>query len=151
MVWRWFVGLLRRLVNLWDGLEWAYYARVGLDPTLPAFRRWELKQKAAELPPDAEDDGLLPQKTYTLILHDKYGLTAEDVLYFSTDLGRVEVLHKRLDDELQSRNSAWFWHYQIVHRNFDFIHGMRLGEDLAEGVIEEEDAEAMRRDFFRQR
>ena len=38
----------------------------------------------------------MPVKTFTLVLHDKTGLTLEDVVYFSTDLGRVEVLQKKL-------------------------------------------------------
>jgi hypothetical protein len=148
---RWLLGLFRYLLRQWDEKEWTYYARTGLDPNLPAFKRWELQLKTTELAPENATEEKLPRKNYSVILHDKYGLSLDDVVYFTPDLGRAEALEKRLNDELQSRDSGWFWHDQIAHRNLDFIHNLRLGEQIVEGSAgDEDDLEATKREFFRQ-
>jgi hypothetical protein len=150
MVWRWIVGFFKRLVRVWDEREASYYTYNGLDPALPAFQRWELQLKSTDKPPETPAEELLPRKTHTVVLHDKYGLSLDDVVYFTNDLGRAELLEKKLAHELQSRNSGWFWYDQIHYRNLDFIHGIRLGEEIVEGSAGDDDLEATRRDFFRQ-
>jgi hypothetical protein len=149
MVGRWLVGFFKRIFGIWDEHEWGYYVHTALDPKLPAFQRWEVRLKSADAPPETPGDELLPKKTYTVVLHDKTGLALEDVVYFSTDLGKVEVLQRKLNFELQSRNAGWFWHDHIHHRNLDFIHTLKVGEDLREGQASADEIEATRREFFR--
>jgi hypothetical protein len=150
MVGRWIVGFLRWVVRQWDEKEWAYYTRTGLDPGQPAFRRWDLQLKTTDLPPETPAEERVPRKNYSLILHDKNGLTLDEVVYFTPDLGRAEALEKKLNEELQTRDSGWFWHDQIRHRNLDFIHNLRLGEEVMEGSAGDDDQEATRKEFFRQ-
>lgn len=148
MIGRWIVGFFKRLFSIYDDREWAYYAYTGMDPKIPAFTRWEVGLHSTDKPAETAADELLPKKTHTLILHDKTGLTQDDVVYFNTDLGRVQVLEKKLAEELRTRNAGWFWHDQIHRRNLDFIHGMKLGEDIKEDDTDE-DLEETRRQFFR--
>jgi hypothetical protein len=150
MVGRWLVGFFKRIFNIWDDREWAYYTQTALDPKLPAFSRWDLNLHSTDKPPQGPEDELLPKKQHTIILHDKTGLTPEDIVYFHTDLGRVQILEKKLQEELRSRNAGWFWFDQIRNRNLDFIHNLRMAETLPmEGSAEEQDLDAMRREFFR--
>jgi hypothetical protein len=149
MIGRWLVGFFKRIFNVWDDKEWDYYTHTGLDPKLPAFQRWQLQMHSTDKPPTTPEEELLPKKTHTLVLRDKTGLTPEDIVYFNNDLGRVEVLEKKLQQELQTRNAGWFWSDQIRNRNLDFIHGMKLGEALQEGTTADDELEQTRREFFR--
>lgn len=149
MIGRWILGFFKRIFNIWDDREWDYYTHTGLDPRLPAFSRWELKRHSTDKPGAGDGDALLPQKNHTLILHDKTGLTQDDIVYFNSDLGRVDVLSKKMEEELRSRNAGWFWFDQIKNRNLDFIHVLKLGEELQEANAAEDDIESTRREFFR--
>lgn len=149
MIARWILGFFKRLFNIWDDREWDYYTHTALDPKVPAFTRWELKLHSSDKQPETAADELLPKKTHTLVLHDKTGLSSEDVVYFNSDLTRVEVVEKKLAEELRSRNAGWFWHDQIKRRNLDFIHNMKLGEALPETTAADDELEETRRQFFR--
>ena len=150
MVFRWLIGFFKRIFMVWDEHEWGYYTYTALDPKLAANQRWEVRLKTAEKPPETEADERLPQKTYTLVLHDKTGLTLEDVVYFSTELGKVEALEKKLKHDLQGNDCGWFWFKHIHRRNLDFIHSLKLNEGDLEGQSAgDDDLEATRREFFR--
>jgi hypothetical protein len=149
MLGRWILGFFKRILNIWDDREWDYYTHTALDPKLPAFSRWQVSLHSKQQAPESEADQLLPKQNHTLILHDKSGLTQDDIVYFSTDLGRVEILEKKLQTELRSRNAGWFWFDQIKNRNLDFIHNIKLGEDLPESTAADDDIESTRREFFR--
>jgi len=149
VVFRWLMGFFKRLFGVWDEHEWGYYTYTALDPKQPAFQRWEVQLKSAAKPPETPQEELLPAKMHTLLLHDKTGLTLDDVVYFSTDLGRVELLAKKLRHELQGQDTGWFWFNNIHRRNLDFIHNIKLGEDLKEGQASTDELEETRREFFR--
>jgi hypothetical protein len=149
MVFRWLLGFFKRLFGIWDEHEWGYYTYTALDPKQPALQRWDVLVKTADKTPETPQEELLPRKTYTLVLHDKTGLTLEDVVYFSTELGKVEALEKKLKHDLQGNNCGWFWFKHIHQRNLDFIHSLKLDEGPLEGQATQDELEATRREFFR--
>jgi len=146
---RWIVGFFKTIVNLWGWYEWFYYTKTGFDPKTPALQRWECFVKEADKVPETEAERLLPTKNHWLILRDKFMQSRDEVLFYSTDLERLEVLKEEYEREMRTRSSGDFYYKMIKSRNLDFIHGYKLPseEPLVEGL--DMDAEQEREKFLR--
>lgn len=146
---RWIIGFFKTLVNLWDWTEWRYYVDHGLPPKTPAFHRWEVRVEASEKEPETEAERVLPTKNQRVILHDKYHLRADEMLFYTTDTDKVDALVAEYERELRTRTSGNFYYKMVRGRNLDFFHEFRqLGEEpLKEGL--EIDEETEREKFLR--
>ncbi|MBN2082427.1 hypothetical protein JW859_09500 [bacterium] len=146
---RWIVGFFKTIVNLWGWYEWFYYTKTGFDPKAAAHQRWECFVKAADKVPETEAERLLPTKNHWLILRDKFMQTPDEVVFYSTDRERLEVLKEEYEREMRTRTAGDFYYKMIKSRNLDFIHGYKLlsEEPLVEGL--EIDAEQEREKFLR--
>jgi hypothetical protein len=144
---RWFTGLLKRLFAGWDDREWLYYNVSGLDPKPPAYQRWSVRMKDREQP--AADERDLPEHSYSVMLEDKYGLTAEDLVYNTKMLDKAQAVLQHFERELQTRSCGDFYYNNIRNRRLDFFHNFRaVGNEPLEGSAEI-DEEAEREKFLR--
>jgi hypothetical protein len=143
---RWITGLIKRLTAGWDDREWFYYNATGLDPKPPAYQRWSVRQSSRELP---SEPPALPEHSYSVLLEDKYGLSAEDMVINTNLLDKAQAVLQHYEKELQARSCGDFWHSNIKNRRLDFFHNYRppSGEPL-EGSAEI-DEEAEREKFLR--
>src|SRR5438105_3274819 len=98
---RWLSGMLKVLAGMWSTQEAAYYARTGLDPRLPAFRRWTVRLKDEAKPPETRAEELLPLRNYTVILGDEYHLAPEDMVFHTTHLDKAQAVLAQYQRELQ--------------------------------------------------
>jgi hypothetical protein len=139
------IGFFRTLVRLWDNTEWFYYNRTGLDPKLPAYQRWNLTVRAEDKTPETEAERVLPVKNYTVVLQDKYMLTSDEIIFFSTDKDKVDALQEKYERELKHRTSGDFYYEMIRNRRLDFYHNYRIPTGEVEAA---EPDEQTRRDMF---
>jgi hypothetical protein len=143
---RWLVGLVKHLTGIWQVSEWNYYAKTSLDPKIAAFQRWEVAVKADAKPPDNDRERLLPQTSYKVILHDKYGLTPEDVIFFTVKKDQAEGVEAQYLKELRSRSCGEFYYSMIKNRQLDFFHNFHaVGDEVKEGGDVDEET---RREMF---
>ncbi|GEM_PF-2295924 len=143
------IGFFKTLVNIWGWHEWFYYTRSGFDPKVPAARRWEIYVKAEDKAPETAAEELLPTRNHWLILRDKFMQAPDEVIFYSTDREKVEVLQQQYEREMRTRSSGDFYYKMVKGRNLDFIHTYKhLDEEpLVEGT--EIDAEQEREKFLR--
>ena len=147
LVARWFTGLFKRLFAGWEDREWFYYNRCGLDPKPPAYQRWEVRMKTSERPPEVE--GGLPEHSYSVILDDKYGLTAEDLVFTTNMLDKAQAVLQQFERELRTRSCGDFYYTNIRNRRLDFFHNFKaVGNEPLEGSAEI-DEETEREKFLR--
>ncbi|MCC7477951.1 hypothetical protein IT575_05780 [bacterium] len=139
-------GFFMSLFGLWTQDEWFYYSRTGLDPRLPAYQRWAVRVHAEDKLPDSEAERLMPVKNQTVILEDKYMLTGEEVLFYSTDAGKIGALVRKYEDELRSRSCGEFYFRNIKNRQLDFFHNFK--EPSEQPPEEAEIDEETRRNMF---
>lgn len=140
MVLRWFWGFLKAIVNLWSQEEWFYYAKTGCDPKLPAFQRWEVTTRVEDKVPDSEAEKIMPLKNRWVILKDKFMLTPDEVLFFTTEPDTVENLLEGYRREMRTRSSGEFYYKMVRGRNLDYFHtSPRHGEPLVEGTTVDEE------------
>lgn len=143
------VGFFKTLVNLWDWYEWFYYTRTGFDPKIPAAQRWEIYVRSEDKVPETDSERLLPTKNNRLILRDKFMQMPDEVIFYSTDKEKVDVLCEGYEREMRTRTSGDFYYKMVKGRNLDFIHSYRAAgnQPLVEGT--EIDAEQEREKFLR--
>jgi hypothetical protein len=145
---RWFAGFFRAIVGLWSQPEWFYYAKTGLDPKLPAFQRWAVKVKHEDRKAGHGEDDRLAQRNYSVILHDNFMLTPEEVLFFTQDKDKVDALEQQYQRELGSRTSGEFYYTMVKGRKLDFFHDYKVIQP-APLETEEIDEEQKREMFIR--
>ncbi|MCH7471676.1 hypothetical protein IIA79_01800 [bacterium] len=140
---RWLLGFVKALFRIWDQSEWFYYAKTGIDPSLPAFQRWEVKVKEEDKPPESEAEDLLPLTNRWVILHDLFMQMPEEVLLYTTDPDKVDALVQQYERELRSRTSGDFYYTMVKGRQLDFFHDFKvLGQEpLVEGTAIDEEQE----------
>ena len=100
------IGFIKALIRIWDQEEWFYYTKTGLDPKLPAFQRWDIFTKQEDKEPETEAERIMPKKNFWVILRDKFMLTPEEVIFFTTDPDKVEALLEEYQSELRTRTSG---------------------------------------------
>ena len=149
MVMRWFAGFFKALCNIWDWDEWFYHTKTGLDPKLPAHSRWEIQHKVEDKPPASDAERIMPLKNHMVVLQDKFSLTPDDVVFYTTDHDKANMIVEEFKRELRSRTSGNFYYKMIKRRNLDFIHNYKFSaaEPLVEGT--EIDPEQEREKFHR--
>src|SRR6185436_16757076 len=119
---RWLVGLLKRLFAGWEDREWFYYNRTGLDPKMPAYLRWEVRLKDEPKEPQTDAERLMPLRNYAVILTDKLGFTAEDMVFFTQQLDKAQAVHEQYQRELRTRSAGDFYYRMVKNRQLDFFH-----------------------------
>ncbi len=107
------------------GCEFIYSLREGLEPRDPAYVRWTVAEKVENLPPRTDLEVEVPPKMYKIMLRDKFSLRPDDIIYFSQDKKRVDVCREHFLEELRCRTAAEFYDMWIVHRNLDFLTGVK--------------------------
>jgi hypothetical protein len=143
---RWINGLLKRLFAGWDDREWFYYNRTGLDPKPAAYQRWDVRLADRELPTEPP---ALPEHSYSVMLEDKYGLTAEDLVFTTNMLDKAQAVLQQFERELRTRSCADFYYNNIKNRRLDFFHNFKaVGNEPLEGSAEI-DEETEREKFLR--
>lgn len=147
MLLRWITGLFKRITAGWDDREWFYWNASGLDPKLPASQRWAVRLADKPKPPTTPEEELLPQHNYSVMLEDKFGLTAEDMAFTTTDLGKAQAVLGQFERELRTRTCGDFWHGMIKNRRLDYFHNLKQGGPI-EGSAEI-DEEQEREKFLR--
>ena len=143
------IGFFKTLVNLWGWYEWFYYTRTGFDPKIPAAQRWEIYGKAENKLPETEEEQLLPTQNNWLILRDKFMQSPDEVIFYSTDKEKVDVLQEEYIREMRTRTSGDFYYKMIKGRNLDFIHSYKFPGDLPLDEGGEIDPEQEREKFLR--
>ena len=149
MIGRWFVGFFKALFNIWDWDEWFYYTKAGLDPKIPAKDRWDIEMRVDAKPPETRAEEIMPLKHHMVMLHDKFGQSADEVVFFTTDPDKANALIDEFKRELRTRTSGNFYYRMIKRRNLDAFHEYKVqGEEpLVEG--QEIDPEQEREKFLR--
>jgi hypothetical protein len=125
-----FANLITTLGYLFSGkiaknCELIYSLREGLEPRDPAYVRWTVAEKVENLPPRTELEVEVPPKMYKIMLRDKFSLRPDDIIYFSQDKKRVDVCREHFLEELRCRTAAEFYDMWILHRNLDFLTGVK--------------------------
>jgi hypothetical protein len=140
------VGFFKTLVNIWSFQEWFYYNRTGLDPKVPAFERWELMVRVDDKVPETAAERMMPLKNRWVILKDKFMLSPDEVIFFTTDSEKVDNLMEGYQRSLRTRTSGEFYYTMIKGRNLDYFHtAPTIGEPMVEG---QEVDEEQKRDMF---
>ncbi len=146
---RWFVGLVKSLLGLWNKFEWSYYTKCGLDPKLPAFDRFAVVQHTTDKVPETDAERLLPRKNRSVVLKDKYHLLPDEVLFFDTDADRSGAVIQEYERKLKTFSAGEFYSKMVRQRNLDFIHTMRFDTEPIRSATDEELAEQEREKFLR--
>jgi hypothetical protein len=146
---RCFIGFFKTLVNLWGWYEWFYYTKTGFDPKTPAHTRWEIGLRSEDKAPDTDAERVLPVQNHLVELRDRYMQTPDEVIFYSTDRDKVEVLMEQYNRELKTRSSGDFYYKMIKGRDLAYIHKYKIpgDEPLVEGG--EVDPEQEREKFLR--
>jgi hypothetical protein len=99
--------------------------------------------------PETQAEEIMPLKNHMVMLHDKFGQSADEVVFFTTDPDKANALVEEFRRELRTRTSGNFYGKMIKRRNLDFFHDYKvLGEEpLVEGG--EIDPEQEREKFLR--
>ncbi len=148
MLLRFLMGFFKAVVNIWSQEEWFYYAKTGLDPKLPAFQRWDIATRVEDKPAESEAERVMPLKNRWVILKDKFMLSPDDVVFFTTDQDKVDNLLEGYRRELRTRTSGEFYYKMVKGRNLDSFHIAPItGESMVEGT--EIDEEQKREMFIR--
>ncbi|MDQ3023413.1 MAG: hypothetical protein M3R04_03350 [bacterium] len=149
MLLRWVTGLWKRLFGGWDDHEWFYYNHCGFDPTIPAHQRWAVRMTDKQKPPETPGEELVPQHSYSVMLEDKFGQTAEDMAFTTMMLDKAQAVLEQFERELRTRSCGDFWHGMIKNRRLDFFHNFRaVGSEPLEGSADIDD-EQEREKFLR--
>ena len=146
---RWLTGLFKSLFGIWTKFEWSYYTSTGLDPKLPAFQRFEVKQHISDKVPETEAERLLPLKNRSVVLKDKYAQMPDEVLFFNTDADRTGAIVEEYERKLQTMSAGDFYLKMVRHRDLEFIHNMRFDTEPIREATSEEMAEQEREKFIR--
>lgn len=145
VLFRWLLGLVKALFGAWSQPEWFYYAKTGLDPKLPAFQRWAVKLKQESRPEGPGEDDMLRPRSFSVVLHDNFMLTPEEVIFFTPDKDKVDALQEQYERELHSRSSGDFYYTMVKGRKLDFFHNFKVVQavPLEASEIDEEQKREM--------
>jgi hypothetical protein len=113
------------------------------------MQRWSVRMKDELKTPETPEEELLPPHSYTIILEDKFGLTAEDIAFNTNMLDKAQAVLQQFERELRTRSCGDFFYNMIKNRRLDFFHNFRaVGNEPMEGSAQI-DEEAEREKFIR--
>jgi hypothetical protein len=140
IIFRTIKGFFMSLFGVWSQDEWFYYNKSGVDPKVPAYQRWAVRVHAEDKVPESEAERVMPVKSQTVILEDKYMLTGEEVLLHTTDADKVFALTQHYEKELRSRSCGEFYYRNIKNRQLDFFHNFKVEREEVseEAEVDEE-------------
>jgi hypothetical protein len=98
-----------------------YLSREGVDPRTPASVRWAAELKKTSIPPESENDRMLPVESNSIILKDLTMLKPDVMIYHTKDSEKAQGVLAKIKHDLFGMPCHEFYERWVVHPNFDFL------------------------------